>query len=188
MRLQSSLQTKISKTKKRLSESGDLQGVAVLAIASLMLSFSGLMAVVMAPGSFAVVKTEFPLVPVTLEDSGLHRFSERPQRFIKATTPAVVLTMDAMFLGDLESFSEKYPDAREKIRVGHKDAAPQVGKFLAAMKKWVSAKSGNKSWRNEGVIVFAPANNIPASIVIEVMDALQSDGTFERVILASGLI
>ncbi len=188
MRLQSSLQAKISKTKKRLSESGEWQGVALLAITALMLCFSGFMAVVMAPGSFAVVKTEFPLVPATLEDAGLHRVSERPQRFIKATTPAVVLTMDAMFLGDLEAFSEKYPDAREKIRVGHKDSSPQVGKFLAAMKKWVAAKSGGKSWRNEGVLVFAPANDIPASIVIEVMEALQADGTFERVILASGLI
>jgi hypothetical protein len=188
MRLQSSLQAKISKTKKRLSETADLQGVALFALASLILCFSGMMAIVMAPGSHAIVKSEFPLVPATLEDYGLHRFTERPQRFIKATTPAVILTMDAIFLGDLDAFSEKYPDARSKIRVAHKDSAPQVGKFLAAMKKWIDAKKGENGWRNEGILVFAPVNDIPASIVIEVMKALQSDGTFERVILASGLI
>jgi hypothetical protein len=154
----------------------------------MMLCLGSMLAVVMAPGSYAIVHTEFPVVPASLDDSGLHRFTERPGHFIKATTPAIVMTMDAMFLGDLEAFSERYPDARDKIRVGHKDSSPQVGKFLAAMKKWVAARAANRTWRNEGVVVFAPANNIPASIVIEVMEALQSDDTFSRVILASGLI
>ena len=187
MRLQSSLQAKISKTKKKLSKPVTLIPglIGLVGAAACMM---GLMALVMAPGSYSVVNTEFPVVPATIDDPSLHRFTERPEHFIKATTPAVVITMDAIFLGDMDSFSNHYIDSRSKIRIAHSDRAPQVGKLLGAMKKWIATRKETRGWRNEGILVFAPASNIPAAIVIQMLNALKSDGTFEKVILAGGLI
>ncbi len=187
MRLQSSLQAKISRTKKKLSKPASLIP-GLIGLVGVAACLTSLMALVMAPGSYSVVDTEFPVVPAAIDDPSLHRFAERPEHFIKATTPAIVMTMDALFLGDMDSFSDRYPDSRNKIRIAHNDRAPQVGKLLGTMKKWVATRNEKGGWRNEGILVFAPASNIPAAIVIQMLDALKSDGTFEKVILAGGLI
>ncbi len=187
MRLQSSLQAKISRTKKKLSEPISLMP-GVIALVGVAACLTGLMAVVMAPGTYSVVNTEFPVVSAAIEDLSLHRYAERPEHFIKATTPAVVLTMEALFLGDLDSFSNRYADSRTKFQIPHRDHSPQVGKLLGAMKKWMVTRQETRGWRNEGILVFAPASNIPAAIVIQVLDALKREGSFEKVILAGGLI
>ncbi len=56
------------------------------------------------------------------------------------------------------------------------------------MKKLMVTRQETRGWRNEGILVFAPASNIPAAIVIQVLDALKREGSFEKVILAGGLI
>ncbi len=187
MQLQSSLQAKISRTKKKLSKPASLVP-GIIALTGMATCLAGYMALVMAPGTYSVVSTEFPVVPAAIDDPSLHRFTERPGHFIKATTPAVVLTMDALFLGDMDSFSERYLDSRSKIRIGHRDRSPQVGKLMVTMKRWMETRKQTRGWRNEGILVFAPASNMPAAIVIEVMNALKNEGSFEKVILAGGLI
>lgn len=187
MRLQSSLQAKISRTKKKLSKPASLVP-GIIALVGLSTCLAGMMAVVMAPGSFSLVLSEFPVVPASIDDPSLHRYTERPEHFIKGSTPAVVLTMDALFLGDMDAFSDRYIDSRNKFRIPHRERSPQVGKLLATMKRWVATRKEARGLRNEGVLVFAPANNIPAAIVIQVLDALKKEGSFAKVILAGGLI
>lgn len=146
------------------------------------------MAIVMAPGSYGLVETEFPVVPATLEDPSLHRYAEQPEHFIKMSTPAVVMTMEALYFGDMAAFSEQYADSRTKIQINHRDQSPQVGNMLEEMKKWMATRKKSQGWKNEGILVFAPTGNIPAAIVIDVLNALKKEGSFHQVILAGGLI
>ena len=66
----------------------------------------GLRAVTLA-AAYGVVPLEIPVVQAAINDPGLHEYREESRISLTQSTPAVVLTADAFYFGDLTAFTTK---------------------------------------------------------------------------------
>lgn len=181
-------QSRISRTKKRLSDDR-------WAITAVVVSFLALFAIltfglraVMVSGVYGVVRAELPVVPASVKDPGFHGFKEEPRDSLQKSTPAVVLTTEAFYFGDLEAFTSNFSDIRDKFIIRHVDGEPQLAGLVDTMSKWVEERAKSANVPIDKVLVFIPAGDIPMPIVIQVIAGLRKSPHFERVILGSGLI
>lgn|GEM_PF-935698 len=182
------LLSKISKTKKRLSEERWHAGCGILAISGiLIIVLAGLRAVTMT-GTYSSVHGELPVLSVPPRDLAWHRFQESPSTSLRRSTPAVVLTADAFYFGDMKSFSEDLHDIRSKFVIRHIDGEPQLQTLLRQMDRWLGDRRAKDTATDSGVVVLVPSGEIPTPIVIQVMAGLQQSANFSRVVLGAGLL
>lgn len=184
MKVSTTLQSKISKTKKRLSDETSLPTILALGTVALMGVLTFGMRSVIAPRPHGIVEAEIPVVSEAVKDPNFHGFRERPNTTIGAATPIVILTPTAFLFGDMAAFSTQLSDIRNKFSVMHRDGAPDLPRLLKTMEMWRSTrKTGEKD-----VLVFLPTGDIPAPIMIQVLAGLRKSPMFERVVLASGVL
>jgi hypothetical protein len=180
--------SRISKTKRRLSD--DRWAVTTVACALLglfaILTF-GLRAVTLS-GVYGVVPLEMPVVPATIKDPGHYGFREEPRETLTHNTPAVVLTTDAFYFGDLASFTTNFADVRDKYVIRHVDGEPQLAALVDALGHWATDRSKHQNIPLNKILVLVPAGDIPMPIVIQVVAGLRKSPLFERVVLGSGLM
>lgn len=181
-------QSKISRTKKRLSD----DRWAVIAV---VVSFLGLFAILtfalratLMPGVYGVIPVEMPVVSTVVDDPAFHRYKETPRDEVRRTTPAVVLTTDAFYFGDLQAFTTNFTDARDKYIIRHVDGEPQLQGLIETMNGWVTDRAKGENVPIDKVLVFIPAGDIPMPIVIQVIAGLKKSPNFERVVIGSGLM
>lgn len=181
-------QSKILKTKKRLSD----DRYAVIAV---VVSFLGLFAIMtfalratLMPGVYGVVPVEMPVVSTVVDDPGYHRFKEEPRDELRRTTPAVVLTTEAFYFGDLAAFTTNFADVRDKYMIRHIDGEPQLQSLLETMNRWVTDRASKANIPIDKVLVFVPSGDIPMPIVIQVIAGLKQSPYFTRVVIGSGLM
>ena len=188
MKRSTTLLLKISKTKKRLSEEQWQAGCGILAIAGvLIIVMAGFRAVTMT-GAFSSVAGEIPVLASPPKDKAWHRYQETASTTLRRSTPAVILTTDAFYFGDMKSFSEDFHDVRTKFLIRHIDGEPQLQTLIRSMDKWI-AERGQKGIPNDrGVVVLVPSGEIPTPIVVQVMAGLQKSENFKRVVLAGGIL
>jgi len=188
MTVSTKLQSKISRTKKRLFEDRWSQAAWILAVLGLFVVLTGSMRAVMLSRSYGAVSAELPVLRVPLEDPGRHRFSPKFAAALKRTTATVLLTADAFYFGEMKAFSEDFGDPRSKFIIRHVDQEPQLQTLVSTMDRWFAERLRESQIRSDGVVVFAPSGEIPMPVVIQVMDGLRASQSMQRVVLAAGLL
>lgn len=180
--------SKISKTKKRLSDDRWPLAATLVAVLGLFAFVTfGLRAVTLA-ASYGVVPLEIPVVPAVIKDPGTYSFKEEPRESLTPRTPAVVLTADAFYFGDLSAFTTNFADVRNKYMVRHISGVPQLQTLVGTLTKWVFERAQSENVPLGKVLVLVPAGDIPLPIVIQVVAGLRKSPLFERVILSTGLL
>lgn len=179
--------SKISRTKKRLSDDR-------WAISTVIVGFFGLFAVVAfglrvvnLSWAYGVVPAEIPVATAAIQDPGAFNFKEEPRDSLTPQTPAVFLTTEAFYFGDMAAFSTNFEDPQGKFMIRHVDGEPQLQTLVQTMTDWVSERVHRENVPINKVLVFTPAGDIPMPIVIQVLAGLRQSPHFTRVILGSGL-
>jgi hypothetical protein len=182
------LRSKILKTKKRLSDNPWLLVIQVISSMGLMFTVAFAFRAVSIAQVFGVVKVDIPVMPVPVKDPGFHTFEETPGTALLPSTPAVVMTTDNFFFGDLNAFSRGFANVNDKWAIPTEDGQHRVDTLLDALENWLVARSTNDLVRPQQVVVLIPAGDIPAYVLIQVIAGLKSSTLIDRVVLGSGLI
>ena len=188
--------------KKRLSKDSFSGPVLILAVFGLLLILTYAVRTVAMPREHGLVQLSMPVVPAGLSE-GLGQLRSAGQKVeLGKATPMVVLTTDALFFGDLHSFTEDFADPRKKYKIAHSNGAPQLGVLTDQMQRWsakrakkvksaavsgskkVVGNTSNKSPQKKQLIIFLPAPEVPMPIVIQIVAALEASS---KVVLATSL-
>jgi hypothetical protein len=159
------------------------------------LSFLGLFAILTfalraatLPGAYGVVPAEIPVMPVSVADPAFHDYKEETRRELHRSTPAVLLTTEAFYFGDLDAFTANFSDVRDKFMIRHVDGEPQLVTLIETLDRWAAQVATSKSQALEDVLVFVPSGDIPMPIVIQVLAGLRQSPRFKRVVLGGGIM
>ncbi len=188
MTASTTLQLKILRTKKRLSNGLWNLPQIILASMGLMVILSFLLRSISVAGTYGLVPVQIPVLTESIEDQTFHNFRENTDRQLSSETPVIFLTEESFYFGDLDSFTRELNSVRNKFLVRHVDGAPNLKKLLIDLERWMYLRLSEKKVKNSGVVIFAPTANIPSPIVIQVIAALRNSTLFEDVILAGGML
>lgn len=182
------LQSKISRTKRRLSEGAWYPRIQILTILGLLIIMAFALRSVSMSNRFGVVEAEIPVLPsdefpIPGSDRKVEVLGE-----IHKHVAVVILTGDEFLFGDLESFSTDLTNVRNKFFIKHKDGAPDLTGLFEAMDKWSAQNASMKKTDLAPYMVFMPMGDIPMPIVIQVIAGIKENPLFNKVILASGMI
>ncbi len=189
MQVSRKLQSKILRTKKRLSKEHWQRAMMPLALLMILtVSFIGYR-VTSLPIDYSLVRGDIPVVPVGLSDATLHKFVEAPSKNIDELTPTIVMDDEGnLFFGNLKAFSTDYHDVRNKYVIKAQNGSPQTADLLATMRRWLDEREQKIRKKSDGVAILVPASGIPMPLVIKVMAELRYSDIFDRVILANGIM
>ena len=188
MTVSTTLQSKISRTKKRLSEDRWSTACWLLAIFGLFVGLGQAMRGVLLSRMHGTIDGEIPVVMTPVDDPGLHRFSARVEASLRRTTATVVMTADAFYVSDMKAFSEDFADPGNKYIIRHIDQEPQLQTLVTTMDKWFEERARENEIRPDGLVVFAPSGEIPMPIVMQVMDGLKMSRHIQKVVMAAGIL
>jgi hypothetical protein len=160
----------------------------MLGVFALFFILTATMRLVMISGTYGQVLLEIPVISHPTEDPSFHNFQELPQEVLKSTTPAVVITSESFFFGDLDSFSTSFSDVQKKFKIPHKNGAPQVSQLISTMDQWLRTRSKAENLPLSKTLVVVPSGEIPLPIVIQVVATLNKSPIFQHIILSNGLI
>ena len=181
------LQLKILRTKKRLSDDNWTLRKIFIALMGLLVILSFLLKVVSMSETYGVVDIEIPVLSNPIDDPSSKTFKEQPNAYLDDKTPMIILTDEAFHFGDVNAFSSRLLDVRNKFTIPHQDGSPNIEALTRDTKKWMYSRMSEKKLNHKGILVFAPAENIPMPIVIQCIGILRSLDIFKRVVLASGI-
>lgn len=187
MRRSTMFQSKISKTKKRLSDERWTYAVPVVCFFGLFAVLGFCLRAATIQGVYGVIPAEMPVVAASVDDPGFHNYREQPRQGLGKTTPAVVLTTEAFFFGDLASFTTNFSDVHDKYVLRHVDGEPQLFRLIEQMEAWLQQEAAKTGLPQNDVLVLVPTGDIPMPIVIQVMAGLRKSHHFQRIVLGSGL-
>lgn len=139
-------------------------------------------------GLYGVVSAEIPVLSVPVADPAYHRYKEEPRDTMTKNTPAVVLTTEAFYFGDLTAFTTNFDDVRDKFIIRHVDGEPQLQLLLETMEGWAVDRKKSENVPMNKLLVFVPTGDIPMPIVIQVLAGLRRSQHFSRVVLGSGIM
>lgn len=181
-------QSKILKTKKRLSE--EPWSNITFGLCLFIILFSSLFCLRWfgSHGNFGIVPAEIPVVQIPLEDKSFHRYQEQPRHLIGTSDVAIFITGSELYFGDLDAFTTGFSESNNKFKLSHVDGEPQVGDLLALITKWSENRMQRFHIKLNPTVVLVPSDQIPMSIVIQVMAKLEQSEIFESVVLGGGLI
>ncbi len=182
------LQSKILKTKKRLSSDSLIAGALWLPILSVLAVVAGLGSFLSYHGGFGVVKTSFPVLHYDLEDPTPRNFQQTYSAELTDQSVAILVTTEAIFFGTLAAFTTEYFDVRNKFSIKHEQGSPQLGRALAKIDTWLKDRTSRKSPINSDVAVLITHGAVPAPIVIQILHGLNQSRLFGHTILGTGLM
>ena len=188
MRLSTTFQSKISRTKKRLSDGRGVSATAVIAFLGLCAIVTFCIRAIALSGVYGVISVELPVVSAPVDDPAFHNYKEEPRQALTRFTPALVLTTEAFYFGDLNAFSANLGDLRDKYVIRHIDGEPQLLTLIGTMSKWITDRAAHDNIPMDKLLVLIPSGDIPMPIVIQVLAGLKKSPLFEHVILGSGII
>ena len=188
MSLSTTFQSKISRTKKRLSDGRGISAVGVIAYLGLFAVLTFAIRAIAMSGVYGVIAVELPVVSAPVEDPAFHRYKEEPRQALTRFTPALVLTTEAFYFGDLHAFSANLGDIRDKYIIRHIDGEPQLLTLIDTLGKWITDRAAHDNIPIDKLLVLIPSGDIPMPIVIQVLAGLKKSPLFEHVILGSGII
>ena len=188
MTLSTTLQWKISKMKKRLSNDSWLQPIYCLAFMGLtgVAGFSLRAATV--SWNFGVVETQLPVVHVPPEDKSRHQYTPKVLATLSQTSPLIAITDKSFIFGTLRAFGEGYDSVRNKYSISHQDGAPNVGELLSSLDLWINEQQTLGYPINSDIGVLLPDERVPVAVLIQVLSLLKQSKLFKEVILAEGAL
>ncbi len=175
------LQSKISRTKKRLSNNVWYLPTIVLALMLVMTFMSTALRAITMPGSFGIVEAEFPVITDDRTVSPEETWAE-PRATIDDSATMVILTHEKFLFGQLSSFGKELSAVNNKFVIQHVDGAPNLPKLVTDLTKWKDEVKASRS------LILVPTEDIPMPIVIQCFQALKTSGLFDNVILGGGLL
>ncbi len=175
------LQSKILRTKKRLSNNTWYLPIIVLALIVLLMFLSTALRGISLPGSFGIVTAEFPVVLDDRDASSVEAWSN-PKNTFGDDSALIILTTEKFYFGKLSAFGRGFSQVNNKFEIPHSDSAPDLPRLVTDLGKW---QIDNKSSRS---LIFVPTEDIPMPIVIQCFQALKSSGLFDSVILGGGVL
>lgn len=181
------LQLKILRTKKRLYNLVWYLPIIVLCTMGLCLILSFSLRAISTAGMYGLVPAEIPILFVPIKDPTLKNYEPDTSGTILGTTPLVILTKTAFIFGELSSFTTSITNIRNKFVVPHINGSPNLRKLVNDMEKWIFKRSSKNKITHQGIVVFLPADEIPAPIVIQTVDGLRKRDLFNRVVLSGGV-
>ena len=173
------LQLKISRTKKRLSNTSWYLPVIVLASMGLLVTLSFMLRASSLAGMYGVVKTELPVLQVPFDGE---KTGAKSAATINDATPVVFLTKDRFIFGKISSFTSDITEVRQKFTVPHVKGIPHLEKLNLDLAKWYSRDQSI----SKQVAVLVPTGHIPMPIVIQTLQSLSQSSHFSKVILGGG--
>lgn len=186
MTTSTTLQSKISKTKKRLSDDSTLLLPVAIGLMGLIAIFAFALRPISMTWDFGVVEAELPVVSSPLLDKSYKRFSEKPYTYLGQGTPTLILNTDSFVYGDLQAFTKGFSKIRNKFRIDHVEGSPQLGNLVSEMQKWLDRQKNNRNGHK--VLIFVPSAEIPMPVLTQVISGIKRSGMFERVVLGAGFI
>jgi hypothetical protein len=181
------LLSKISRTKKRLSDEQWLFRAMTISLFGLFVVITAALRVVTMPARYGVVPLDIPVLQAGVQDPRFHQFTETARDVLLGSTPAVVLTSEAFYFGDLNSFTTTFGDNKTKYIVRHKSGMPQLKPLITEMSDWIFERSKTANIPLSKILVLIPSGDIPMPILTEVVAGLRTSHLFQRVILSTGL-
>ncbi len=175
------LQSKILRTKKRLSNNVWYLPIIVLALMLLMTFLSTALRGIAVPASYGVVEGEFPVIQNDRTIAPGETWAE-PKATLGNDSALVILTKDRFFFGQLGAFGKDLSAVHNKFFIPHVDGAPNLPELVSQLEKWQSDAHVPRS------LIFVPTEDIPMPIVIQCFAALKKSGLFDQVILGGGLL
>jgi hypothetical protein len=133
------------------------------------------------------IYSQLPIMAIPFQDPGLSRVRFEPKGKVTRSTATIVLTKDFFYFGDLEAFTEKFADVRNKFFVPHIDGRPEVSILLDTMTRWMKVRSTEKKPVGRDVVILLPSAEIPLPIVIQVLHWIKKSGIYDEAVLASEL-
>ncbi len=175
------LQSKILRTKKRLSSTVWYLPIIVLALMLLMTFLSTALRGISMPGSYSIVETEFPVVT---DDRyiGKEETWAQARSTIDNSAALVILTRDRFYFGQLSAFGKDLSAVHNKFQIPHVAGAPDLPRLVLNLTKWQTEAHASRA------LIFVPTEEIPMPIVIQCIAALKKIGIFDQVILGGGLL
>lgn len=182
------LQSKISRTKKRLSETTWYVPTVVIIFLGLVVVYAYGLRLTALSGVHGTVPAEIPVMRQSLQDPALHTFTEESDKELSPDTPVIVLTHEAFYFGDLKAFTTDFASPDNKYALRHRDHQPDLGELLHHVEGWARGTNRYPRFVDDGIVVLMSAGSIRASIVTQVVAGLRVSPMFSRVILAGGLL
>ena len=180
-------QSKISKTKKKLSDDRWLLSINVLAVIALMIVLVFAIKSISRPETYGFVEATIPVLHVPIEDASFNTFEPTPQKQISKTTTAVILADNGDFyFGDLDAFGPGFYLTRNKFVVPALQGAPHVFNLLDTIEKWIDQRARQDRIKNDKILVFSPQSSVPINIIIQIMAQFRRSDLFDDIILANG--
>lgn len=186
MKASTMLQSKISRTKKRLSDSSWNLPIAATAVIGLLGALTFCLRSTFLSSTYGLVPLEIPVVATPPEDGGLHNFREKPSATFGGSSLAIVLTDSAFYFGPFKAFGEDYASGSEKFVVQHRDGAPDIDTLVRKVSAYQPKPGRNEL--NSGIILFIPSHEIPMPVVIQSVAGLRLGFPKARVILGGGIM
>jgi hypothetical protein len=189
MQTSQTLSSKMSRTKKRLSDSIINESVLLtLAVCGLLLFLSYSIRVISVGGVYGLISLDIPVAQLPIEDKGLHTFRETTANTISPQTLAIGITTSEMIFGDMNSFSNERDDVRNKFIIPHISGSPQTDSLLRQVEQWSDERARKKSIRPDGLVVVVPDPEVPVAVVAGVVESLKQAKKFSHVMIGGGLL
>jgi hypothetical protein len=183
------LQSKISKMKKRLSSTRWHYAIGVLGFLCLLSILTSGLRLTTLPFSYGMVDVEIPVMSLPIDDPGYHSFVEAPTNTLGPKSTMIVLNASGDFyFGDLEAFSSKFNEIRNKFVIKQKDGEPKTVDLLQALRKWQYLRKTVEGVKDDRLAVFLPSSTVPVNLVIQVLADLRGSKAFDHVVLSNGLL
>lgn len=175
------LQSRISRTKKRLSNDDWYLPIITLALLLLMTFLSSALREITTPGSYGIVTAELPVISDDRTVAADETWAT-PRANFDNNAALVVLTTDHFYFGQLSSFGKELSAVNNKFQIPHLEGAPNMPKLVQDLAKWQVELKASRS------LIFVPTEDIPMPIVIQCFQALKTSGLFDHVIFGGGLL
>jgi hypothetical protein len=176
--ISTTLQWKISKTKKRLFDPIWETPCMIITIMGLFAILAFGMRAISLTWNFGFVRSYIPVLEQNFEENLI--YEPIPNKSITSTTVVIFLTDHAFYFGNFYSFGNEYFDATNKFSIPHLDGAPQILLLTDTLKQWLK----NKSYSKTAVLFISP--DWPMSVVIQVIQYLKISKIFDEVVLGGG--
>lgn len=174
------LQSKILKTKKRLSDPKWYLPSIVITLMGLFGTLSFCMRAVSVGWNHGLVSAYLPVLQTQVEDQSI---STKSFENLSSESIAIVINEFAMYFGSIDSFTINYVDIRNKFMVPHYEGAPQIQTLLKEIDAWKKTKPHLNS-----SVVVAVEPDFPIAILIQIIAHLNRSQMFSKVVIAGGML
>lgn len=194
MTISTTLQSKILKMKKRLSDHNWLSPCQIIALAGLIGTIAFCIRATSISWNFGVVNVQIPLlqVPVNPQTTGPDSTEPRPSNYelgrIDKNTVAIAISETALIFGDLRSFTTNFSNPNNKFHINHIKGSPQLGELLTTLGKWQKQRQILHKINPKRFVILVPDDHLPAALVIQTIHHLKESELFDHVVLGGGLI